>query len=431
MDYLNIGIGSESEGLYKLARFLEDNSNKFDLSLLYELQEIVEEVDADMCELEMVPAEVEEIKDAIEIDCDNLLEEVVNVFTHSDNINSIEKEVKQSINKYKETINNYSFEDSLFNNRGNEQEDINKMKALGYKFKEDRNIEIVEPVKVETIEESKQAEEPVKEKLVATITQLDENTYSIKNREIDAEYNAQTKKLSGKGARKHKAEMLELVNEFIENNKGQEVSTNKTSEYFKNISKWQESQIIVGHVIRGKFAIALLKGVDYQGKPVWKVQCVDIQTGELNEEMSDIIYLSSKAAIEFIESIEDVKPVEEKEVRDITPLTIDELFKNKPSLEESTAYFVKWYKDRENDYGDKWTDKKAMNDLGESFLNKFTALYKDRKKLAFIGAAEKELKEMFPSFNAFQYASTIHQKAKVFEKEWNEMIEDMEKSRTS
>lgn len=307
MNYLNIGIGSESEGLYKLARFLEDNSNKFDSSLLYELQEIVEEVDADMCELEMVPAEVEEIKDAIEIDCDNLLEEVVNVFTYSDSINSIEKEVKQSINKYKETINNYSFEDSLFNNCGNEQEDINKMKALGYKFKEDRNIEIVEPVKVEAIEESKQAEEPVKEKLVATVTQLAENTYSIKNREIDAEYNAQTKKLSGKGARKHKAEMLELVNEFIKNNKDQEVSMNEKDKHFKSLPKWQEGQTVVNRVIRGKFAIELLKGLDYQGKPVWKVRCVDTETSELVVEMSDIIYLSLEAANRFIDSIEDVK----------------------------------------------------------------------------------------------------------------------------
>lgn len=313
LNLLPIKLNPYADALQSLLNLVQDNVDKLDTAFYYELIEAIEEADHENESLNESYFDAEDKIEALKDGFTEFKDQLNKVITFEEG-ESFENKVTELVNELDiSSIRPQSYEWKT-DNSPTQKSDIEKMKALGYTFKEDRIIETVEPVKTEIIEEAKEIEvieEPVKEKLVATVTQLDENTYSIKNREIDAEYNSLTQKLSGKGARKYKAQMLELVTEFIENNEAQEVSTNDIDQHFESLPKWQEDQVIVNRVIRGKFAIELLKGLDYQGKPAWTVHCVDIETNELVVEMSDTIYLSLEAAQRFINSIEDVKTTHE------------------------------------------------------------------------------------------------------------------------
>ncbi|WP_456363571.1 hypothetical protein [Priestia aryabhattai] len=103
-------------------------------------------------------------------------------------------------------------------------------------------------------------------------------------------------------------------------------------------------------------------------------------------------------------------------MRDINTLNINELLNNKPTLEEVNMYFIQWYKDRENQYGDTWTNTFLINDLATDYLKEFSKLINEKELnpnfLPLIETAAAELKQTIPSFNAFRNASYIYTLAK-------------------
>lgn len=103
-------------------------------------------------------------------------------------------------------------------------------------------------------------------------------------------------------------------------------------------------------------------------------------------------------------------------MRDINALNINDLLNDKPTLAEVNMYFIKWYKEREKQYGDTWTNTLLINDLAIDYLKEFLKLINEKELnpnfLPLIEEAAAELKQTIPSFNAFRNASYIYTLAK-------------------
>jgi len=114
-------------------------------------------------------------------------------------------------------------------------------------------------------------------------------------------------------------------------------------------------------------------------------------------------------------------------MRNLEELSINELLENCPTVGESINYFTNWYKSRSGDYGDTWKDENLMKELGEDYLNKFNALYKDEEVHDFAEQAEKEIEKQFQSnFTPFQHTYLIHALASKLNDEWNDMVEGID-----
>jgi hypothetical protein len=87
----------------------------------------------------------------------------------------------------------------------------------------------------------------------------------------------------------------------------------------------------INKVIRGNYSIEIEERFAKcdNGRPSYKVTCTDITTNEINEEMSDTIYLSMNAVNEFINSIEETKVIKKTKKSITAPKTIkfDDLMK--------------------------------------------------------------------------------------------------------
>jgi len=114
-------------------------------------------------------------------------------------------------------------------------------------------------------------------------------------------------------------------------------------------------------------------------------------------------------------------------MRNFKNIAIKELFDQLPTIEEAYNYNYTWYKEREEDYGDFYKNELQLRKIADFQLNSFMQLYKDKNNLTFIEEAEEELKNnMGKEVNSFQHASTIHALAIKQEREWDQMIEEIE-----